>query len=162
MLDFSKLDEPRHTTDLRALLEGWLAFGRRQLVRKVRDLDAQQLTAFPVPPLDLSVIGLVRHMTQMEYIYVSWGLGGGERDDPYGDDDFAGGTPDQIETDLAAYEAEIARADAAIAALPDLDAPGLGHHWPLGATLVKITQEYALHNGQGHMIRYAALGEIVK
>jgi hypothetical protein len=48
-----------------------------------------------VPPLKLSVIGLVRHMTQMEHVYLSWGLGGGERSLRYGDDDYTGARSQQ-------------------------------------------------------------------
>jgi hypothetical protein len=50
----------------------------------------------------------------------------------------------------------------AIAALPSLDSPGAGHGSPLGATLVKILDEYAPHGGQAHMLRFAALGEIIR
>ena len=41
--------------------------------------------------MELSVLGLVRHMTQMEHFYVSWGLGGGEQATFYGDDDLRRG-----------------------------------------------------------------------
>ena len=54
------------------------------------------------------------------------------------------------------------RSDAAIAAMPSLDAPGLGHGHPLGFTLVKMIDEYAVHSGQAHMLRFAALGEMIR
>ena len=38
----------------------------------------------------------------------------------------------------------------------------LGHGWSLRATLVKMVDEYALHAGQAHMLRFAALGEIIR
>jgi hypothetical protein len=72
----------------------------------------------------------------MEHVYLAWGLGGG----------LGGG--EQIM--------------GAIAALPSLDSPGAGHGSPLGATLVKILDEYAPHGGQAHMLRFAALGEIIR
>jgi hypothetical protein len=98
----------------------------------------------------------------MEHWYFTYGLGGGEATWVYGEDDYAGGTLDTIEPDIAAYREEIVKADQAIAALPSLESPGLGEGWPLGATLIKMVQEYAVHNGQGHMLRYAALGEIIR
>jgi hypothetical protein len=52
------------------------------------------------------------------------GLGGGERNLIYGDDDYAGCTVATVNADLTAYLAEIERADRAIAALPFLEAPG--------------------------------------
>ncbi len=46
--------------------------------------------------------------------------------------------------------------------MPSLDANGLGHGRPLRATLVKMIDEYALHAGQAHMLRFAALGEMIR
>lgn len=101
-------------------------------------------------------------MTQMEQAYLSWGLGGGEFVMVYGDDDYAGGSTESVEEDVAVYLAEVERADAAIAAIDDLDAVGKGHGDPLGATLIKMIDEYALHAGQAHMLRFAALGEMIR
>ena len=159
-LDFAKREEPAPTTDVRALLVGWLDFQRHEFGRKLRDLDPEGLVKWSIPPVELSLIGLVRHMQQMEHLYLSWGLGGGDRIERYGDDDYAGGSVGTVHSDLAAYLAEIAAADRSIAALPSLDSPGIGHGRPLGATLVKMIDEYALHSGQAHMLRFAALGEI--
>jgi hypothetical protein len=161
-LDFSRREEPEPTMDLRRLLTSWLHYQRHEFTRKLRDLDADALARWSVPPVELSVLGLVRHMQQMEHVYLAWGLGGGERLEAYGDDDYAGGSPATVDEDLRLYLVEIERADAAIAALPSLDSPGLGHGRPLGATLVKMIDEYALHSGQAHMLRFAALGEIVR
>jgi hypothetical protein len=138
-LDFSKRDQPGASTDLRRVLIEW-----------------------SIPPVELSVLGLFRHMTQMEHVFLGWGLGGGERVDHYGDDDYAGGSVETIDVDLALYLAEVEKANASVAALPLLDSLGVGHGRPLGATLVKMIDEYALHSGQAHMLRYAALGEIIR
>ena len=161
-LDFTKRDEPEPGTDLREVLTGWLDYQRHEFKRKLRDLDQAGVVAWSIPPVELSVLGLVRHMQQMEHVYLAWGLGGGEREMTYGDDDYAGGSVETIDADLGLYLNEIDDADRAIAALPTLDSPGLGHGGPLGATLVKMIDEYALHSGQAHMLRYAALGEIVR
>lgn len=161
-LDFGKRDEPDPHSDLRRLLEDWLRYQRGEFQRKLRDLTPEQLAMWSIPPLELSVIGLVRHMTQMEHVYLSWGLGGGERVLAYGDDDYAGGSVDTVDEDLAAYLAEVERADAAVADMDDLDTRGGGHERPLGATLIKMVDEYALHAGQAHMLRFAALGEIIR
>ncbi|HVR79385.1 MAG TPA: DUF664 domain-containing protein, partial [Acidimicrobiia bacterium] len=95
-------------------------------------------------------------------VYLAWGLGGGERIMIYGDDDFAGGSVETIEEDLGRYLAEMEKSDHAIAALPSLDSTGTGHGRQMGATLVKMLDEYALHSGQAHMLRFAALGEIIR
>ena len=147
---------------MRGLLTAWLDYQRHEFSRKLRDLDAESLATWSVPPVELSVLGLVRHMQQMEHVYLTWGLGGGDRVETYGDDDYAGGSPATVEDDLSLYLDEVERAKAAIDALPNLDSPGLGHGKPLGATLIKMIDEYALHSGQAHMLRFAALGEIVR
>ncbi len=160
--DFSSWDEPDPFLEPRGLLESWLRYQRHEFIRKLRDLTPDQLVLWSVPPVRLSVLGLVRHMTQMEHVYVSWGLGGGERAFRYGDDDYAGGSVETIEDDLRWYFEEVALSDAAIATLGSLDAAGAGHGRSLRAVLVKMIDEYAIHAGQAHMIRFAALGEMIR
>lgn len=161
-LDIAKEDEPEPDPDLRKLLTNWLDYQRRGFRRKLRSLDAEGVARMSIPPVDLSILGLIRHMTQMEHVYLAWGLGGGDRVMVYGEDDFEGGSPETLETDLALYLQEVEKADRAIASLPALESVGLGHGRPLQATLIKMVQEYALHNGQAHMLRYAALGEVIR
>ena len=161
-VDFSSWDQPDATSAPRELLESWLRYQRHEFLRKLRDLSPDQLVAWSVPPVELSVLGLVRHMTQMEHVYLSWGLGGGERALRYGDEDYAGGSVATIDDDLRWYFDEVARADAAIEGMDSLDAVGAGHGWPLRAALVKMVDEYALHAGQAHMLRFAALGEMIR
>ena len=144
------------------MLEGWLGNQRHEFLRKLSDLTPDKLVAWSVPPVELSVLGLVRHMTQMEHVYLSWGLGGGDRSMRYGEDDYAGGSLDTIDDDLRLYFEEVARADDAIRGLASLESPGKGHGRPLRATLVKMIDEYALHAGQAHMLRFAALGEMIR
>lgn len=160
--DFSRWEEPTPTEEPRQLLEAWLLYQRHEFHRKLRDLTPEQLVAWSVPPIELSVLGLVRHMTEMEHVYLTWGLGGGERLMVYGDDDYAGGSVDTVEEDLSAHFAEIERADGAIADIASLDSAGRGHGRPLRATLLKMVDEYALHAGQAHMLRFAALGEMLR
>jgi hypothetical protein len=160
--DLSRMDEPDPHDDERTLLEEWLGYQRHEFIRKLRGLTPERLVAWSVPPVELSVLGLVRHMTQMEHVYLSWGLGGGERALRYGDDDYAGGSIETIDHDLSYYFAEVDLADEAIAAMDTLASHGAGHGRPLRATLVKMIDEYALHAGQAHMLRFAALGEMVR
>lgn len=161
-LAFPRGEEPDPTSELRSLLTGWLEYQRAEFFRKLRDLTPEGLVQWSVAPVELSVLGLVRHMMQMEHVYLSWGLGGGKRALPYGDDDYAGGSVETIEADLSAYFSEVERSNVAIGRLETLDSPGLGHGQPLQATLIKMIDEYAIHAGQAHMLRYAALGEIVR
>lgn len=161
-IDFSAGEEPDPSDEPRLFLEGWFRYQRHEFIRKLRDLNPEQLVSWAIPPVELSVLGLVRHMTQMEHAALSWGLGGGERVTAYGEDDYAGGSIETVESDLRAYFDEVARADAAIAAMPSLDARGAGSGRPVRAALVKMIDEYALHAGQAHMLRFAALGEMIR
>lgn len=161
-LDFGEREEPAPTADWRGMLTDWLDYQRHQFRRKWRDLNPETLAEWSVPPLELSVLGLIRHMTQMEHVYLSWGLSGGERHLVYGEDDYAGGSAASVDADLERYFAEVEKADRAIGELDALESVGLGHGRPLGATLIKMIDEYALHAGQAHMLRYAALGEVIR
>jgi hypothetical protein len=161
-VDFSSWDEPDPGMAPRELLESWLRYQRHEFIRKLRDLSADQLAAWSVPPVELSVLGLVRHMTQMEHVYLSWGLGGGERALRYGDDDYAGGSVATVDDDLRWYFQEVALSDAAIASMGSLEAAGAGHGRTLRPVLVKMIDEYAIHAGQAHMLRFAALGELIR
>lgn len=159
-VDLSRWDEPDDTGDERADLVAWLEYQRHEFTRKLRDLSVEQALDWSVPPVELSVVGLVRHMRQMEAGYLGWGLSGEGESDFYGDEDFAGGSPDTIEDDIRGWMDEVKRADAAITAAPSLDARGLGHGSTLRWSLLKMVHEYTLHAGQAHMIRFAALGEL--
>ena len=161
-LDLSAWEQPEPSSDLRQYLEEWLRFQRHEFLRKLRDLTPEGLVAFSVPPVQLSVLGLVRHMTQMEHFYLSRGLGGGELVWVYGEEDYAGGSVETIDEDLRGYFAEVEKSDVAIKEIASIDTKGAGHGWPLAAALVKMIDEYALHAGQAHMIRFASLGEIIR
>ena len=161
-VDLSAWDEPDPGMESRDFFEAWLRYQRHEFLRKLRDLEPDQLAAWSIPPVELSVLGLVRHMTQMEEFYLSWGLGGGEQAYRYGEDDYAGGSAATVEEDLGWYFDEVEKADVAVAAMSSLEAGGLGHGRSLQATLVKMVDEYALHAGQAHMLRFAALGEIIR
>ena len=80
----------------------------------------------------------------------------------YGEDDYAGGSAATVDDDLAWYFQEVEMAAAAIEGMPSLGSAGEGHGRSLQATLVKMIDEYALHAGQAHMLRFAALGEMIR
>lgn len=161
-VDFSSWDEPEPGMEPRRFLESWLRYQRHEFIRKLRDLSPDQLVLWSVPPVQLSVLGLVRHMTEMEHVWLSWGLGGGEQAFRYGDDDYSGGSVETIDDDLRWYFEEVALSDAAIANMVSLDAAGAGHGRTLRVVLVKMIDEYAIHAGQAHMLRFAALGEMIR
>ncbi len=161
-IDFTAWDEPDPDLEPREFLEFWLRYQRHEFLRKLRDLEPEQLARQSIPPVELSVLGLIRHMTQMEHVWLSCGLGGGEQALRYGDDDYAGGSIETVNDDMRWYFEEVEKADAAIASISSLEATGNGHRRSLRATLIKMIDEYALHAGQAHMLRFAALGAMIR
>ena len=67
-------DEPPDR-DERSILLGWLAFHRNALARTCADLEPGQLVERSTPPSPLSLLGLVRHLTELERAYAVWALG---------------------------------------------------------------------------------------
>lgn len=55
--------------DERSILIGWLAFHRDALASKCQGLTDNQLVERAVEPSPLSLLGLVRHMAEMERAY---------------------------------------------------------------------------------------------
>ena len=132
-VDMSRWDEPDPALERREFLEQWLRYQRHEFLRKLRDLTPEGLVMWSIPPVELSVLGLVRHMTQMEHAGLAWGLGGGEQTFIYGDDDYAGGSLETIDDDLRAYFDEVAKSDRAIASMPSLESTGQGSGRSLAA-----------------------------
>ena len=54
----------------REMLRDWLDWHRATLLRKCAGLDAAQLATRAVPPSNLSLLGLVRHMSDTELGWV--------------------------------------------------------------------------------------------
>jgi hypothetical protein len=133
-LDFGKPEELKPSDDVRKLLLDWLEYQRIEFRRTLRDLTPEGLAEWSVPPVELSVLGLVRHMSQMEHFDLAWGLGAGDRFDLCGDGDFAGGSVETVDSDLETYLDQVDLADRAVAKLPSLDSRGLGRGGPLAAT----------------------------
>ena len=58
--------EPPTVAGERASLEAWLDYHRETLLFKCRDLTSEQLAKRAVAPSSLSLLGLVRHMAEVE------------------------------------------------------------------------------------------------
>ena len=100
----------------RELLLGWLAFHRDALAAKCDGMSAEQLITMAAPPSDLSLLGLVRHLTEMERVYLVRALEGGELrliycTDAAPDGDIVGLTPDLSRASVERWHEERAHAD---------------------------------------------------
>ena len=146
--------------DERAVLLGWLAFHRDALAAKCTGLDADQLTRRSTPPSRLSLLGLVRHLTEMERAYGTWALGpkadltwvwGEYTDDgPEWDID---ADPSMLDESMAAWQSEKQRVDERLRQHQNLDAKGEGNGYSVRWNVQKLVGEYARHNGHADLLR---------
>ncbi|MDQ1040159.1 putative damage-inducible protein DinB [Streptomyces sp. V3I8] len=155
--------EPATDAGERAMLEGWLDYHRATLAVKCEGLDDTQLRTAAVPPSELSLLGLVRHMAEVER---SWFRKVLTADDPgplyYSDEDRDGEfhltEADTWEEAYATWQAEIAvaRRNAARLGLDDLSegvGRSTGKPFNLRWIYTHMIEEYARHNGHADLIR---------
>lgn len=151
--------EPPTINDERAALQSWLDYHRRTLLHKCSGLTAAQLCERSVPPSTLSLLGLVRHLREVERSWFLRGFAGLDRPPIYYSPDNRDGDIDDVdaahaEDDYAAYLAECAEADAVVAdrALDET----MPHHQgttDLRWIYLHMIEEYARHNGHADLLR---------
>jgi hypothetical protein len=150
--------EPQ-VADEHEILLGWLAFHRDALASKCEGLTDEELVSASVPPSDLTMLGLVRHLTEMEHCYLVHALRGGgpfsliycTDDDP--DADIVGLAAGMAQPSIERWKAERAQADELLSVTSSLDAPAAGNRFTVRWNLIKLIQEYARHNGHADLIR---------
>ncbi|WP_043263179.1 DinB family protein [Streptomyces sp. CT34] len=163
-----RLDAPT-TGDERAMLVGFLRAQRRTLELKCAGLEAE-LARRAVAPSTLSLLGLVRHLADVERRWFRQVLAGQEAPRLFSsaahpDGDFDGAVPDPAVVAAAweAWRAEVAFADAFVAAAPGLDIAG-DDGWrgrvSLRWVLIHMIEEYARHNGHADLLRERIDGAI--
>jgi hypothetical protein len=146
--------------DERAVLLGWLAFHRDALAAKCASLDAHQLTERSASPSRLSLLGLVRHLTEMERVYGTWALGPktdltwvwGEYTDDGPEWDFDADAS-MLDESMAAWQSEKQRVNERLAQCQSLDAIGAGNGYSVRWNVQKLVGEYARHNGHADLLR---------
>ena len=154
--------EPPYEGEERTMLIGWLEYHRATLELKCQGLTDDQLRTRSVPPSALSLLGLVRHMAEVENNWFRFWLGG---DGPVyrweGDEDFAVGGADVAEA-FDYWRSECANAREVLATFGSLDDVGAGQTVGAGIsvrwTLTHMIEEYARHNGHADLLREAIDG----
>jgi Protein of unknown function (DUF664) len=137
---------------------GWLAFHRDALRAKCAGRTDEELVEASIPPSTLSLLGLVRHMTEMEAVYARWPLIGGELSWVYCTDedpaaDIEGLTAGQAADSLRTWHEIGLQVDHLIAGCPDWTAASPGNGHSLNWNLLKLAQEYARHSGHADLLR---------
>ncbi|KUH39225.1 MULTISPECIES: DUF664 domain-containing protein [Streptomyces] len=147
-----------------ATLEDFLAGYRLTLRMKCEGLDADQLARRSVPPSTMSLLGLVRHLAEVERDWRNWISDGEPLPKLYGrrDADFHGAVAEQAVVD-AAYadlEREQAATDAALAAYADLGERVGEERIAVRELLVHRIEEYARHCGHADLLRECVDGRV--
>jgi hypothetical protein len=146
--------------DERSILEGRLEWQRATLLSKCTGLTAEQLAERVVPPSNLSLLGLLRHVAQVERTWFQRGIAGREdapRVYPTGGADFDEAAAADAETDYATLLAEMAASRRAVADV-GLDDEFVVHMWDgrrasVRWNYVHMIEEYARHNGHADFLR---------
>jgi uncharacterized damage-inducible protein DinB len=142
------------------MLRGWLDFHRQTLLMKCAGLSDEQLKTASAPPSNLTLLGLVRHMAEVERGWFRNGLAGADLGEIYctPDDeekDFEDLANASVADDLRTFDAECRAADEAVAGMELDHAFTDGGHGPFSLRWVYLhmIEEYARHNGHADLIR---------
>lgn len=160
--------DPPMTADERTSLRAWLDYHRATLAWKCDGLDDEQLRRASVPPSTLSLLGLVRHMAEVERHWFRRVVAGesirhvwSEEWDFQAAYDAAGSTRDEA---FAAWQAEVEQARRIEAGVSSLDAtfdvPAWGGDVSLRTILLHLVHDYARHNGHADLLREAVDGVV--
>ncbi|WP_055585461.1 DinB family protein [Peterkaempfera griseoplana] len=145
----------------RAMLESWLDFHRATLALKCEGLDDEQLRTRSAPPSTLSLLGLVRHMAEVERAWFQGVLRGEQYEKRFWTEEQPDGDFDNVDTaDVAEtfdiWQSEVRAARAAAEGVP-LEAVGRGLRHGREVTLrwilTHMIEEYARHNGHADLLR---------
>jgi len=155
--------------DERATLNEFLRFQRLTLQVKCDGLDAARLARRSVKPSTMSLLGLVRHMAEVERTWFRRRFAGNDvpkryqtETDPDGDFNGAAADPAVVAEAWAAWREETAFSDQFIKE-HDLDFVGqdsLGDPVSLRELLVHMIEEYARHNGHADLLRERIDGRV--
>jgi uncharacterized damage-inducible protein DinB len=153
--------------DERSTLLGFLEWQRATLARKCEGLQPEQLRMRSAEPSTLSLLGLVRHMADVERGWFRKTLAGEDVTERYSSDDDLDGDFDNVDTAdadeaFAAWHEECSRADEIISRRA-LDATGkqrTGREVSMRWILNHMIEEYSRHNGHADILRQRIDGAI--
>jgi hypothetical protein len=151
---------PPFEADERATLTAFLDFQRATLALKCDGLTGHQLRERAVPPSSLSLLGIVRHMAEVERNWFRPVLGGEPMATIFAPDmDWDAAFRDVATAEVAEafriWQAECDHARMLVAAAPSLDVRGFRRRgwFSLRWVITHMIEEYARHNGHADLLR---------
>lgn len=152
----------------RELLQSYLDFHRGTLLWKTAGLTSEQLTERRIEPSTMSLIGLVRHATEVERYWIQICLDGRSFDllktwsQEFPDGDFDLVDPAKVEEDLADFRETTKLSDEILAGY-SLDhtfiRPRVGTEHSVRSIYFHLIQENARHNGHADLFRQCTDGQ---
>jgi uncharacterized damage-inducible protein DinB len=162
--DIKPVDEP-FISDERTMLVAFLDGHRDYLLQKCAGLTGEQLARRSVSPSNLSLLGLIRHMAEVERSWFRRRVQGSDLPMLYSrpdndDADFTELDPEQAETEYATLlrERDLAREAVAEVALDETFVHTRWGEMSLRWVFHHMICEYAQHNGHADLIREAIDG----
>jgi uncharacterized damage-inducible protein DinB len=137
---------------------------RSTIERQCADLTPEQLATASVPPSELTLLGLVRHLRRVEHYWFRMVLDEHLEEPRFDEDDPTGGfrsiapTPEAVEEAFTGWREQIAYADAWLDAHQgdDLGAQRRtrkGEEATIRDVMVHLIEEYARHAGHADLLR---------
>ena len=153
----------------RDTLLGFLAYQRQTLEAKCAGLDHVAMSSRAVPPSTLSLLGLVRHLTDVERFWVRSNLLGQPEPPLYWhedgrDTDFEHpeATEALVRRSWKAWRKETAFSDAALIQEPLELRVGVARHGEVSVRwiITHLVEEYSRHNGHADLLRESIDGVV--
>ena len=154
----------------RATLMEFVRRHRQTLELKCEGLTVEQMARRSVPPSNMSLLGLIRHVSDVERYWFRHVLGGEDDSRRYRtpedhDHDFNGASAEAgcVEEAWAAWREEVAYAQQCVDGFADLGATVLtprGNHMAVREVLVRMIAEYARHCGHADLLRERIDGRV--
>ena len=155
--------DPSPAAPERVILDEFLNYYRVVFRRKAEGIDDTAARTATCPPSELTIMGLVRHMAEVERSWFRRGIAG-ENAAPiyYSDDDPDGdlhvGSADTLDEALATWQREVERAEAIFAGVALDDVEQGRDRFSVRWIMVHMIEEYARHCGHLDLIRQAIDG----
>lgn len=142
------------------MLTAWLDYHRSTLLSKCELLDGTALVRAGVPPSSLTLLGLVRHMTYVEWYWFVRTLAGEPSPPPISldddrDADFNDLQPATAMEDVERFLRQCEQSRAVLDRYGDLDSRAASTKRPVSLRwiLLHMIEEYARHNGHADLLR---------
>jgi Protein of unknown function (DUF664) len=151
--------EPPFQADERATLTVWLDYQRATLMWKCDGLSGEDLARRGVPPSGLSLLGLVRHMTFVEWWWFDHIFAGSDAARPIATDDddadFNDLRPERAEADFERFHQQCDVSRRVVSAADSLDQVAKAAHDTIALRwiMIHMVEEYARHNGHADLLR---------